>query len=262
MNLLDQIVSNLAALPSNASAQSINDNLRLVSELGHTDRLEILLRHILSDTSTVQQIAGRSYRHVNHFDKIVLIDSIDPTAYRLTLHLWSPPYTASEMIEELIHDHRFNFWSRVLVGSLESVPYTRDPSGAIYRHFQYLPEDRTSTSFYKFFGETRLMQGENVIRPIGTAYFLSFDNIHRVLLPNASLQCTLVLRGPRQRVTSNIFNTSYPKADVQTAPVMFSNEQLKRKILFLLENLPRENAAHGQGKLHSQHALFANTRRR
>jgi len=182
-------------------------------------------------------MAGRSYRHVNHFDKIVLVDSEIPSDYRLTLHLWMPPYSEIELNEELIHDHRFSFWSTILVGSLASQNYVRAPDGKKYRQYRYIPEERDSLNFYKFMGEERLVATGDVCEAAGQAYYLPYNRIHRVVLPRTSIVCTLVLRGPRENNHSNVYNTVYPRESVEMKPIMFSSEQVKQKLQELLNAL-------------------------
>jgi hypothetical protein len=63
----------LAALPRDATPSVIESNVALVADLGNPEDVCRLLESISSDDTAVRLIAGRSYRHVNHFDKIVLV---------------------------------------------------------------------------------------------------------------------------------------------------------------------------------------------
>src|SRR5262249_29822005 len=155
-------------------------------------------------------------RHVNHFDKIVLVDSADEHGYRLTLHLWNPPYSEQEINDELIHDHRFSFWSNILTGTLVAEDFARTSDGSAGRRLrqrQYAPEKgalSTMSNFYTFVGEAQLAKQRVTKKPAGQAYHLNYERTHRVVLPREEMTCTLVLRGPRMRNHSNVFNTSYP----------------------------------------------------
>src|SRR5262245_42710304 len=101
------LVHVLKSLPSDESARTIASNLALVTRLASYQYFVPLLREIVSDARLLAEIASRSYRHVNYFDKIVLVDSANPGGYRLTLHLWVPPFTDRELKKESLHDHRF-----------------------------------------------------------------------------------------------------------------------------------------------------------
>ena len=106
----------------------------------------------------LERVAGRSYRHVNHFDKIVLIDDGDASHFRLTMHFWRPPYLNGELDDELIHDHRFTFWSKVLCGTLQSQNFKRSTSGSEFRAFSYCPENenKDAKNIYRYEGPVSL----------------------------------------------------------------------------------------------------------
>ncbi len=228
---LDTIVSSLPAADSEGRK---NYNLALIKELGRPERITALLKDYLSDASALATIADRSYRHVNHFDKIVLVDT-DNGGYRLTLHLWSPPYSEQEIHDELIHDHRFSFWSTILTGRLVSQDFNKEGSGKVhdFRQYRYSPEKLGTASvsnFYEFVGDTRLVAAGESVEHQGNAYHLQYYRIHRVVLPLEAMVCTLVLRGPRERAFSNVFNTAYPSTNTQNGNAMFSVPELTEKL--------------------------------
>ena len=238
---LDWLQETLDALPRNRTPAVIESNLAFL-ELGWPEPMIRLLRAILTNGKALDTIADRSYRHVNHFDKIVLVDSGDRLGYRLTLHLWSPPYTEDEVNDELIHDHRFSFWSNILTGNLLSENFVVSEEGHRYHQYQYSPEKRdvsTTSNFYEFIGDTQLLTVAPSKETAGGTYFLSYDRTHRVILPQTSMTCTLVLRGPRERNFSNVFNTSYPSQDARATNEMFTAAQLTRKLTALLDELAK-----------------------
>jgi hypothetical protein len=228
----------LRQLPRAKSKKIIEHNLALISELGTATRMTALLSELLADRDHLAAAAARSYRHVNHFDKIVLVDSRDTAGYRLTLHFWCPPYTEAELDDELIHDHRFSFWSNILTGRLNSVDFAVSAaSDQIFQRYRYSPErDKvtTTSNFYEFTGTIGLAHTGNSQKITGESYYLSYERIHRVLLPREQVTCTLVLRGPRERHYSNVFNTTYPSQDTRLANVMFTPEQLDARLNILL----------------------------
>lgn len=234
---VDELGRAVAALPSAGDADR-EQNLSFVADAAAPERLSALLTWLLEDPDALETVARRSYRHVNHFDKIVLVDA-DPTrGYRLTLHLWQPPYSAAELREELIHDHRFSFWSAIVAGQLVSENFARGAGGQSFRQYRYATEGRRAislTNFYEFVGNATLRPQPVSTHDAGEHYFLPFDRIHRVLLPVSRLTCTLVLRGPRERGCSNVYNTTYPSTDVRTANTPFSADQLAGKLSALLD---------------------------
>jgi hypothetical protein len=230
---LDHIRTILEKLPRDGSEKTVQENLSLIERIGQPSTILPIFDQIISDKALCADIAKRSYRHVNHFDKIVLIDSENEQGYRLTLHFWLPPYTEKELHDELIHDHRFSFWSNILTGDLLSENFIRAEVGKTYQQYQYVPEKHSLSNFYTFKGEFPLSQTAPGKKTAGQFYYLSYERIHRVLLPKTAMTCTLVLRGPRQRNYSNVYNTQYPKANTQIANTSFSASQLITKLTVL-----------------------------
>ncbi|MFF9205407.1 hypothetical protein ACF1AE_27030 [Streptomyces sp. NPDC014986] len=240
----------LRGLPQATNDRHRDYNLSLVRRLGTPSCMADLLAGYLADEESLRRIADRSYRHVNHFDKIVLVDSGDPRGYRLTLHAWCPPYSEQELRDELIHDHRFSFWSTILTGRLTSENFARPregdsadaPRGPVtaFRQYRYSPEKTgvsTQANFYRFVDEAALEMTGETVEERGNAYHLEYQRIHRVVLPRESMTCTLVLRGPRERDFSNVYNTSYPSTDTQSANVMFTVDELAGKLRRLRQAL-------------------------
>jgi hypothetical protein len=165
--------------------------------------------------------------------------------YRLTMHLWPPPFTDDEVDDEQIHDHRFNFWSSVLLGTLESQNFIRARCGAPIREYQYVPEKRsvaTVGNFYKFTGVATLLDLPGSCVGIGEAYHLRYHSIHRVVLPRQKMTCTLVLRGPRLRQYSSVFSNSR-RYDPARQNIMFTPGQLAVKLRLVLRALEQRQSS-------------------
>lgn len=227
---LGSVTQALQRIPARCTPETSTENLAFVAALGRPASALAMIDALLGDSSALRAIAGRSYRHVNHFDKIVLVDSSDPAAYRLTLHIWNPPYPETERRDELIHDHRFSFWSCVLTGELVSENFEDSTEGSRFRAYQYVPEDWVATSFYRFTGDRTLAQTSVSRKRAGESYHLGYEQIHRVQLPQTEIVCTLVLRGPRERTFSNVFNTVYPRRDASIRYDLFSERDVTSRL--------------------------------
>jgi hypothetical protein len=242
---LDWIAGKLASLPSDDSPETRDSNTELLTQLSQRATFVPFLQRLVADDKDLDAVAARSYRHVNHFDKIVLAESAERLGYRLTLHLWRPPYTESEINEELIHDHRFSFWSAILAGTLVSENFEVSPDGPDgkdFRQYQFIPEKHgatTAANFYAHVGDVRLAKKEPSRETAGGVYHLRHEAIHRVVLPRRDLTCTLVLRGPRVRPYANVFNTVYPTQDTRMDNPTFHGGQLRDKLTALLGTIPR-----------------------
>jgi hypothetical protein len=232
---LAQLIDILDSLPLDESRATVASNLMLINQLADVEYFIPMVKKIVADRGALGEIAARSYRHVNYFDKIVLSESTNPNGYRLTLHLWMPPFTDRELKKESLHDHRFSFWSAILVGTLQSENFIEDSNGQVMQHYQYIPEDRAgdSRNLYKFIGDTRLLKASALERRPGESYYQPYFGVHRVILPK-SISCTIVLRGPRQKVFTNTFRTDIPKADTQIVNAMFSADVIEKKLIAIV----------------------------
>jgi hypothetical protein len=239
----DTLRERLYTLPKDSSRATAAEILSFVQSLGQPDNVTRVLQHIVDKEPLAQTVAGRSYRHTNHFDKIVLMDSGDRLGYRLTMHLWNPPYSEVEICDEQIHDHRFSFWSTVVVGTISFQNYIRDATGVIFDEYQYIPEKlnlATTGNFYVDVGQSPLLELQQSRATAGECYYLPFSQIHRVILPQASMTCTLVLRGPRQKNYASVFSNSR-KYD-PSGNVMFSSSSLSQKLALVLQELKKRCA--------------------
>ncbi|MDA2803645.1 hypothetical protein [Nocardiopsis suaedae] len=240
----EQALRSIAALPLQDSAPVRLANLDLVRHLAAPGPVLRLLREVLDTPPLLARIAGRSYHHTNHFDKIVLADSGARRCYRLTLHLWRPPYSTEEALDEQIHDHRFSFWSSVLTGRLDSQNFVRDASGDDYGEYQYIPEKRgeaTVGNFYRSMGRTPLRETAPSCEEAGGSYRLGYHRIHRVVLPRDEMTCTLVLRGPRQKNFASVFSNTATYDP--TANDMFPPHVLAEKLEALCAEITRTRKA-------------------
>lgn len=235
-SMLNEIEARIVGLKFGSDADP-SENAQFIEDIGSPDGFSSLIGEILEKREALENIASRSYRHVNHFDKIVLFDDENPGHARLTLHLWRPPYTVNETQDELIHDHRFSFWSKVLCGSLRSEVFERTeedgPDTQLYRSFSYCPETADIENFYNHQGDVRLKVRRYQQTDRDQGYYLKFDTIHRICLPERQAVSTIVLRSPRLRDHSTVYNTVYPATDVRVRNTFFSPEDVAERLDFL-----------------------------
>lgn len=227
-----ELVNHVEQIPTTLSTVVIEENLEFMEKLGQPGAIVPLLQEVMDDEVTLKEIASRSYMHVDHFHKIVFVGSDAINGYRLTLHMWIPPYAEDHVYGEAIHNHRFSFWSHILAGELVSEKYDRSTSGPLFREYRYTPTQRGTafSDFYEFVGEQSLTCSAPSAKHSGQAYFMAANNIHRVLPPTETMTCTLVLRGPRERSSSNVFNTAYPSNDTNVDNVMFDPAYVRTRL--------------------------------
>jgi hypothetical protein len=241
---LKALIQELGTVPPEAG---IERGRALVRTLSQRAEIMSLVGGVLDDPRLLGDIAGRSYPHVNKFDKIVLIGSGRPGGYRLTLHLWRPPYPESALGQEMIHGHRFSFWSAIVAGTLSSEMFEEREAGPglgdgmrVLRKYRYIPEASRAAEFrdfYEFEGSTSLACVGAGQKRAGDSYYLDASTIHQVILPRHATTCSLVLRGPRLSEHSYVYSTDYPGHEISLKNRMFSPRELEVRLHHLMSAL-------------------------
>jgi hypothetical protein len=149
--------------------------------------------------------AGRPYRHVNGFTKVVLAEY--PSA-RLTLHYWpAAPGTPDDVSRP--HDHRFAFSSILLGGRQHFVELaeTAEPvADGPWRCYEYRPYVQGRIATVTARGTVGLRRLRTVERaPLAGHYRTSSTVVHQAVTSRDAACVTLVLRGPRERRTSRVY---------------------------------------------------------
>lgn len=239
---LKDIEKELHSLPNSTQDELlVKNNLQYLEDLVKKDVPTSLISEILNNEELLEEIASRSYEHVNHFDKIVLIDNPDPKGYRLTLHSWNCNYGKEIPDEELIHNHRFSFWSHIFRGNLTSENFLEAKEFSIekktFNRYVYRPSNTGNIHDCEFDAKAQLDKIETITHKQGEVYYLNYKITHRILLPkDGENLCTFVLRGPREREYTNTYNTFYPERGQSSNVPMMTKEELRKKLLKILEN--------------------------
>lgn len=238
-SVYETIKQQLAELPRDTkNAAVVEENLSYLKSLVSEDVPTRLIQDVLGSSELIEAVSGRSYRHVNHFDKIVVIDSKDPLGYRLTLHYWPGSYDTRELEQELIHNHRFSFWSHIFRGTLRMENYAEAATVVdgrpVLRRYVYRPTAVGNVHSCEFDGEAQLEKKEDAAYPQGECYYLHYMATHRVMLPEDSRVCTMVIRGPREREFTHTYNTFYPDRGMESSVPNMEPAVLERKLNELL----------------------------
>lgn len=112
-------------LTEHFSDKRINESyIGIIGNMFSNEYIIKLLNEIISEPELLQKIANRSYKHALGFDKIVLLDlqkDIDKSfpKVQVRLHIWQPQ-NDSVAITEALHEHSFDFVSKVITGKLEN----------------------------------------------------------------------------------------------------------------------------------------------
>jgi len=219
----------------------IDDHLKLVEDMAKEDIPNKVIKEILKNEELLIAVASRSYEHVNHFDKIVLVNNLDPRGFRITLHNWNPNLDDETKREELIHDHRFSFWSHVMRGKLVSNNFYESSELRVeskdFRKYKYLPSETGNIHTCSFEEVKQLVSLGKMSVEEGDTYYLNYATTHRVDFPTRDEKLTtFVLRGPRERVFCNTYNTFYANRGNESSVPMMTPDVLEAKLKEIIES--------------------------
>jgi len=158
------------------------------------------LRWLSAQLAAGRYPAGRPYRHVNGFTKIVLAEC--PDGSRLTIHYWAVG-TGTHVSRP--HDHRFPFRSVLLGGRQHFVELER-AEGDGWREYTYRPYASGRIAHVAYCGPAGLEEVRVVERaPLQGQYVTSSSVVHQAVTDRREACATLVLRGARERVRSQVY---------------------------------------------------------
>lgn len=232
-----EVIDRASALGSRVSGDGRADFETLARELGAAATTRSLLTELLRDERFLARVAEQSFHHTNHFDKIVFLADGDAGAMRLALNLWRPPFTTSEVADEQIHDHRCEFWSTILFGTLRSEEFERNTGGETYEEVRYRAAASLSgakRNEYRPIGPVGLRRTRHVVHRAGTTYHLARRQIHRIVISDEPT-ATLLLRGPYETEKTSLFTTEEPCEDVELPALGL--ERLRDDIEFVLARI-------------------------
>jgi hypothetical protein len=192
----------MTAAPADASYD------RLCADFVRYTRADIaaLLVDLAARLRSGRYPTGRPYRHVNGFTKIVVAEH---PAARLTLHFWPADPGAPDDVSRP-HDHRFGFSSLLLDGTQRFVEFESGPAGArpdqAWRRYEYRPFLRGRFATVTGHGTLGLRPVRVVERTAMDGHYTTSSTVvHQAVTSRATACATLVLRGPRERRTSNVY---------------------------------------------------------
>lgn len=225
--LLDQV---------NAALRSADEPLSALGTLRATTPLAALLELIRRDRSSLSELASCSYRHRNGFDKIVLA-SAGNGGMKLVLHVWP---TSDLPDQDHIHDHRWDFASVVLVGSLKLDMYQADHCGESYTLMRYRSLPGPGNCALEPGGTMMVSVHASATMTIGSSYTWSADVLHRAYGVPGQLTATLIVQGPPRRNNTSVLVAGNGARHQQagTQPVrQLRTDQLERTLAALAPDL-------------------------
>lgn len=153
------------------------------------------LRLLLADSEALSRVASQSYQHDNDFMKVVLAKTAFSASVRL--HVWK-----RSSYKGNIHNHRWQFASRVLCGSVREELFTTE-AGLGYSLYTY---KRIEPSKYSLEFVQEVTAVRTALREWhkGQTYVRSPRRLHRVIVPETSFTTTLVVCQPAVRRVTDV----------------------------------------------------------
>jgi hypothetical protein len=195
-----------ASMPPNKEAMLLRHKL---ADMSRSD-FRRFLQATLTDMTMVERIARNSYSHTNGFLKIPLLQKGDA---RLRLHVWGSGLPDAENV----HDHRWVFAGRILVGNMQEQRFMKAADGVEFPAMRYQrPVDRLAGKFAPTANYVVAELAE-VNHSEDDTYAMSSDTFHCITSSYRSdLLVTLVLTGIQRRAYSHVLNVlgRPPKPDL------------------------------------------------
>lgn len=152
--------------------------------------IDLLIDSAPDRRNQIAECARRSYRHALGFEKIMLI--VGARSSTLRMHVWRPADAPAHAAEH-IHNHRFEFASVVLRGSVVMETFDRHPGGVPMTAFaESLGTGGESWSMQPL-GEERLRKTMDLRLAAGTLYQMDAEALHRVTNDGSRHTVTLFL---------------------------------------------------------------------
>lgn len=196
--LVDEVGRHLAA--GNQHSERACSAMRT---LVRSSALAAHMHSVLDSEEAVQRLAESSQVHPNAFDKITLVQA--DMGVKLVLHRW---LAADDAVDESIHNHRWDFCSAVLSGTLLSEEYVEHADGPVraYAYEYRSPGDAAEYSLTSV-GGSRIVLVGRVTHGVGVTYHQAHDVLHRARV-SGSKTLTLMVQGPVLAASTTVHSSS------------------------------------------------------
>jgi hypothetical protein len=177
----------------------------LCSRMPAASLIEMLLDSSPKRPAEVAECARRSYRHALGFEKIMLM--VGARSSTLRVHVWRPGTSPAHAAEH-VHNHRFEFASAVLYGSMAMETFAVHPRGAPMSAYAESIGADGETWIMQPQGSERLRKTMDLRLAAGTLYQMDAESLHRTANDPSACTVTLFLEASSRR--------GRPRTDVYT----------------------------------------------
>jgi len=161
-----------------------------------------LVAHLTSKVEAGKDLHSIPYRHANNFNKIPLYTD-SRFGITVVLHVWRDHISSVDMDSD-IHDHRWDFSSQILIGTLRNRLYEIDKDGEEQQAWAYRSVASGSTyGLIETAGIVRIQPSSAAQFGAGSRYYQRGHLLHTAA-PLALPTVTVVARGCPERSAATI----------------------------------------------------------
>jgi len=173
--------------------------------IARPDVLRSVLDELLGSYNRLADIAARSLWHPNGFAKIVLLSH---SRYKLRLHVWENEANASTVIEGNVHNHGWDFSTILLAGSYRHQEFRSAADGDEFFAYKYRSDVMPGAYCLVPAGNQTLRCVFDAYLSQGSRFTISSEVLHRVVPDPRQPTVSLVLQGPHQPSSDDVFASS------------------------------------------------------
>lgn len=191
-----------------------------------------LCSYNLSNRDAFERIVADSYQHDNGFVKMLLAKP-DGIPFRLRLHIWP----AVPMVEQNVHDHRFDFWSFVMCGKLTNIEWAIQDEGTLMGHYIYSSRQGADTYELHWSGVQSLTRARQITLDTGSAYCVDKSILHTISTHGDNALTIFIEDRRFLKDHANVYSMRYENRNVRLSSPSMSLDAYKRAVSDFLERL-------------------------
>ena len=214
---------------------SSSDSIAAFLETLTLTRVKRIIKSVLSNRADLEKIADRSYSHPNGFDKIPLVVP-SHEEFKVRLHIWWPLEPGQSPSKEDIHDHRWDFCSKIITGQLALENWS-ELSGLDNNHravtreeYRYHPRGNNEYFSMEHIGCCRLIKTFTSSMHKGSSYSIAYDQLHRATSPSNLLTSTVMIQQAALKTSTRVMVDTPLRKKQRVKSPRFSPEELRARL--------------------------------
>lgn len=202
----------------------------------NSQTLEDLLLAILRNQEAIEFVSKNSFVHPHGAKKIVLLGENNDLP-QLRIHVWeASPHSKNE---ESIHDHKWDFISKIISGAVKNTTYSID-SRRNGSHRKYVLTTNDNNRGVSQKGRCSVYEVDDVVMVPGNRYCMLTNVLHQIR-PVATYSATLFLRSRYLSSSTSVVLPAAMELQGPTGFVRMSAEEIQSELNRILQNIKSSN---------------------